>query len=983
MGTTSSRPALRKQTSKNGSETPASNNQSFRRLSKHRLSKTERATVISGNIQNVKSQIEQFDGFRGDSRYQSIQTELTTYSQEIQDVKSRSKPATKDVCSNIQADIVDLLRKLEEIVERNEGELDLAAVESHSFIDQTPNLKKKVLAVVEEPPPKIVKVERDRNMMNLSELEESTANLMKEINRAIELESTSELVLLEKKIVILYADLSAMDIEKNDPLYERKESVSRKLIRYNNKLKTFKNRGSTNVEKEHEKAKKAEQELQTINQIEESLVDIEVKVMLFEDVKSDQKYRELDQILKGYWAKLQNLEDSSEESRRKKLRTINLVKTNLQALNNKAEENSAKIKAALEKLKNLEEDVLALKVVVDNFQGFKNDVDYTNIDQTIRSLWAKLNDIHSNSPKVEKKKNETIKTIQTMLETLGRNAEKYEKKMATSREKLNSAAQGNKSENIQNDKLVGELNDFKTRWKRLSSDIEKYLTIENQNNVETVLITVQKDINSCIQKIPDKLSELKYQTTIDGKSDFTPNISQTSTLVVKSKEEKSKTKPSNFQPQELLIEELSTSVYEQQPPRASSVEHIIDEIERLNDRLKIITEEVQNCSPNECAEFKIKLQEVEDDLNNIETNLNPVVTESKAEVLKTIESRYKMIEEKSKKDTKEETAKLKIIIENLQKLKKKVDCFSGTHGNIQFVQIQMELSDCMSALDAIDCKDNEKLESNKKQIRQKINHFLNILDERSLKVSSQEDLVSEVDKEIFIDNTNKLVDKLTDIRAKLEQYDSHKNNNFEKDFHNARSLFDHIIPVTEEDIKNCSYYKEYLNQLFTYYQSKITDASPLSNLERVVNNLKLEATELDNLMLDNQNINQRISTTLSQIRNLPVEGESESVKSKLMSDIKTIAVLLQTKDAILKDLHNVLEEINKFKGPDYKKRYDSIDEKLSEVFLKIEEIPINGDEEYLHLRNNLIKKVQNHKKKLNEKMSNIKQIDSVLEGTEV
>lgn len=995
MGTSNSRPTLKKQTSQAESET-SSNNLSFRRLSKTRLSKAERATAISINIQNIRKQIEQFDGFRGDSRYQSIQSELTRFSQEIQDVKGKAKPATKDTCSNIQADIVDLLRKLEEIVERNEGELDLAAVESHSFIDQTPKASKKRLepVIMEEPPQKSSNIDRDRTMMSLTQLEESTATLMKEINRAIELENTSEFVVFEKKIGILYADLTAMDIEQDDPLYERKESVSRKLIRYNNKLKTHKNRSSTAANKEQDKAKKAEQELLVISEIEENLVDIEVKVMMFEDVKGDPKYRELDQILKGYWAKLQSLDDSSEDSRRKKMRTINLIKTNLQALNSKAEENNTKIKAALQKINILEEDVLALKVVVDTYQGFKNDLDYTNVDQTIRSLWAKLNDIHSTNAKVEQKKNETIKTIQTMLTTLSQNAEKYEAKVALGREKLKTnaakASIPNNKEESKDDKLVGELSEFEVRWKRLSSDIEKYLTAENQDNVESVLKTVQSDIDTCIKKLPDKLVDTRHTksgSTSNIVSDFQNQSKRNRTSVAagKTKEEKSKNKTKNsFQPQELLIEELSASRANQQmSPHSTPVEQIIDEIEILQDRLKVIIEEIQNASPTECSELKKKLDSVENDLNNVETNLNPVVTESKTEVFKTIASAYKMIEEKSKKDGKEETAKLKVIIENLQRLKKKVDCFSGTHGNIQFVQIEKELNDCMTALDNIDCRDNEKLRNNKNQIKQKINHYMNILDERSLKVGSEENLIAEIEKESFVERTNKLVDKLTEIRSKLENYEANKNHNFEKNIRDARIMLDHLEPKTEEDNKNADYYKEYLNQLITYYQSKLTDASPLSDLEQIVNKLKQEATELDSMVMDNQSINQRIATTMTQIRNLPAEGESKTLKAKLMNDIKIIAALLQTKDTILKDLDRVLEDIHRFNGPNYKKTYDDIDSKLSDVFLKVEEIPVNSDEEYVQLRNNLIKLIQSHKKLLNGKMTKVKGTDSDLDGTEV
>ncbi|GJQ72398.1 hypothetical protein Trydic_g3479 [Trypoxylus dichotomus] len=994
MGGTSSRPTLRKQTSKNenAKEDPAPN---FRRLAKHRLSKSERANAISTNLQNIKSQIEQFDGFRGDSRYQNIQTELTKYSQEIQDVKSKSKPATKDVCSNIQADIVDLLRKLEEIVERNEGELDLAAVESHSFIDQTPKTNKKKMepVIIEEPPQKNVNVDRDRTMMNLSGLEESTATLMKEINRAIDLENTSEFVVFEKKIGILYADLTAMDIEKEDPLYERKESISRKLIRYNNKLKTYKNRNSVTVDKEQQKSQRAEEELKVINQIEESLVDIEIKVTVFEDVKGDPKYRELDQILKGYWAKLQGLDDSSENNRRKKLRTINLIKTNLQALSNRAEENSTKIKAALEKINNLQEDVLAMKVVVDGFQGFKNDLDYTNVDQTIRSLWAKLNDVHSTNSKVEQKKNETIKTIQSMLTTLARNAEKYEAKVAIGREKLNQTAShagsiNNKKDNKQ-DKLVGELSEFENQWKRLSFDIERYLTIENRNNVEIVLKTLQNDIDICIKRLSNKNIETKQtvthsSSTLSNASQNQNRANRPSILVAKNKNDKPKNKTTTFQPEQLLIDELSLSMENKEnPQRAATVEHIIDEIEMLQRRLKVITEEIRNSSYSECNELKRKLEDVENDLGNIETNLNPVVTESKTEVLKTIVSLYKMIEEKSKKDTREEATKLKVIVENLQRIKKKVDCFSGTHGNIQFMQIQRELNECLSSLNDIDCKDNEKLRNNKKQISQKIDHYLNILDERSLKVDSQENLIAEVEKESFMENTNKLVDKLTEIRSKLEQFEENKSNNFDKDFRDAKIILNHINPKTAEDTKNVNYYKQYLDQLLTYYHSKLVEVPPSTNLEEVVSNLKREATELNNVTMENQNMNKRISLTLSQIRNLPVEGESETLKSKLMTDIKTIAVLLQTKDSILKDLDIVEEDIEDFSGPNRQKKYDAIDEKLSEIFLKIEEIPVNSDEQYVLLRSNLIKRVQNHKKMLNAKMMKAKEIDPELDGTEV
>ena len=202
-----------------------------KRQNSKRLNKRKRASFIWSDVQELKRKIEEFDGLRDDPQYRHFQSILSKQSQEVQDLKTKSKQDTQELCDNVLTDIVNMLKLLEEVVTRNENDLDSCAIESHSFINQTPHMMKKDVSPIKENA-SVEKINNLKHFGDLDQLEENTKKLMQEINTAIQLEDAKSFVVLERKIKLLYADLEVVEVPENSIQQEKKENISRQLIRF-------------------------------------------------------------------------------------------------------------------------------------------------------------------------------------------------------------------------------------------------------------------------------------------------------------------------------------------------------------------------------------------------------------------------------------------------------------------------------------------------------------------------------------------------------------------------------------------------------------------------------------------------------------------------------------------------------------------------------------------------------------------------------
>nr|XP_022917049.1 interaptin-like [Onthophagus taurus] len=914
--------------------------------SSKRLSKSEqKVRDIEIAVKELKRAIEAYDGIRGTPNYKALHSQLSRKGQEVQELLMKStKPDKQTKYKGYQKEINNLFKLLEEKVETNERQLDSAAIESHSFISPKPADYSAQNSLVSQ---KSLGYET-----NLDEVEQRANVLEEEINRAISLEERNKFKFLEQKLNMLYSDLTKIE-DAGSKSINRKESINKSLMRQAKKLQNVKQdkKGSLKkANKVNDKDNDREKDKEIITKIEEELSDVEIRVLTFEELKSDAKYRDLDQILKGYWANLSNLGDSSEENRRRKLKTIDLIKKMLQELAKRAEENSKRINLALDKINDVEDEVISLKKGVETFVGLKNDAEYNNYDQKLRSLWAKLNDVHNSYEAVVNRKEEIIGNIQYLLKTLFDNASSKNKAINESCKSY----------------LLEDLEDFENKWVVLDKSIRSNLKSDEREQICEIIESLDQNL----QKTLRHLNQKSQQKVIIKEKEFEGirKIASSKNLDQEGR---------NMTPPERLISELTISNV------LTSLNMIENDADELKN--KILKSNNQND-----GDFKKDLDDLYLKIDQLESCSNPTVVDQKNKILQ------KLSEINSLRFNVGNTNRLKTIVENVQKLKKKVDCFSGTHKNVNYVNIEEGLRDCLKELDEI-ISDNDKINKTKDQLIGKIMRYLEILDERSLKVSSQEDLTKN-----FSEIASDIVKNLTKIRNDLEKFEFGNLTEtvlIEAEIKRCRDDIKSLNPKSTDQTIIQSQYFDYLQKLILYFEShqKSNTGKILISLENELTTLKDDITKLNPIEndLDFEKTQLELDDLLVRVNSVEILTQNDKeFKNNLQGSIQSLTGLLKTKRRASKRMSQYNEQLNQvkleevqeaigklsddvynFSGDNYRKRYDELDEEMTNIFLKIQNLEVDAS-----MRDYLIRQIQSHKKMLQQKLQDI---TFVKRGTEV
>ena len=911
----------------------------------------------------------------------------------------------------------------------------------------------------------------------------------------------------------------------------------------------YQSTNNLNASSEEDGKKRSQRELRTINDIETDLQDLEVRVTTFEDAKSDPKYRELDGILKGHWSTLDSMRSSTEETRRRKLKAIDLVKKMLRELNAKAEENTKQIKAAIEKINIVDEDVETVSEDVYKFDGTKNDDKYNNLDQKLRNLWSQLNDIRGTSEDVMKRKERTITEIQNLLKTLVQNAQQNEngivygnkdilkrhvvrtdvedipekQPMATPRETLTA----------QELNILTQTKEFENHWNAMNAMITRELNSGEKHEIVNILNVLSSDINK-------KIHEIQRISTNSFRSHGNTRVTQPPKYVAEN-DTISFDRIKKFSPENMLVEELAslktiddsieiktlptTEIFgriqriqrdtketlcdiddfsgtkegpsyqefhwklktlqkelEEIPINLSLIidnardkalnlvkqanekledkvskndgenktlkenpsnEEIVKYLQQIQKEVKDVTKQIKEFNGSESDskyyDLQSKLDEFMVNVEEIATNDSMMVENSKDKALKMIADASKSlddiiqkrnivnsedethkvllleikepIKEEATKQKSEETIKMKAIVEMLQKLKKKVDCFYGTYKNIQYVQIEKELEDCLENLSELDSKGNEKIESNKNQIKQKILQYLSILDEKSLKVHSEDNLAELSPKQTPYEQISELRDKLSKVKSEMENFTgAYKDEEYikiETKTISYKTFIDEIHDLNDSIKTAKDQYTNYVNELLQYFKDKVFATNDInqdaqmvtSNIMALYNeeilNVKKEILALHSPITQEEYdiFDEKLMNILKNVNdvNLDYQGFHDA-KRNVMEDIQILLNFLKSKrdfsgedidDEILKkiqDIENgivlIAHRIEAFKpNPSSEREYDRIDEEMSNLLYKIQTINSGGNIQILQICSDLVRKVQNSKIILNDKNRKSKNVN--------
>lgn len=380
-----------------------------RRQSKRRNSREEVASIVT-YIQVMKTEIQNYNGFREDNRYKEIQGVLANYSQDIQKLRTKKDQKTYDYA---QKEINTCIRLLEQKIKENERRLDVDAVESHSFINQ--NLNKPVVNNKRQ------QVKHTKGFDTLDKIEQQMKQLEEEINKAISLDFNKNLfIVLEKKIHILYTDLEMISAQAHTPLHERKEHIGRQLIKYNKKLRRAKNTKSTGSREDAAAIRASKTSKDVLREVQNELKTIEVQVNTFNDTKESETFQKINSSLQIYWFQLQDMKNEEDSLKKLKLNLNEKIKYLFNALKEQAAKNEVKVEVAKNKLKNIRQDIDEYKSSDDkaNFDDIlklfaervKSAGDFENVRDEKEAILEELDNLQKMYEN-EKKKKDTLSKL--------------------------------------------------------------------------------------------------------------------------------------------------------------------------------------------------------------------------------------------------------------------------------------------------------------------------------------------------------------------------------------------------------------------------------------------------------------------------------------------------------------------------------------------------------------------------------------------
>lgn len=397
------------------------------KLAKDNLT-TPKIEFFEKSLKELKSEIKDFEGDRNDLKYQSYQVTLTNYAHEIQNLRGTVRKKKAKVCDNIQRDITDCIKLLEEKIdvkvnnEENQvkSESDLAPTEDEAEDESINEVfyaeiapPKTTLVAPQNPKPARKPRSKTKQLrfeeIVLEEMSEAVEKLKKDVDSIVDLELELDHKMYEGLITKYYTELELISNPNNiEKIKIKKDNLCKILIRYNNKIRRYK-------QERRSKAEEVDPKMLQINyDIQKQLSEFESIIQDPEISKNENKFHIIQETLNELKAKAYCMDDLNKELRKMKLDIldrINALQNDLDAkvelYNKTIEKRENENNIYLEKIEELSE-------LVAEFHGTKTDDAYQFLDQNLRRIWAKLNNTNHK---------ELIDKIKEALESLKQKSE--------------------------------------------------------------------------------------------------------------------------------------------------------------------------------------------------------------------------------------------------------------------------------------------------------------------------------------------------------------------------------------------------------------------------------------------------------------------------------------------------------------------------------------------------------------------------------
>lgn len=1009
---------------------PSTPSNSPKRSSRRKSAKLDQIEGIAQSAKFVKDEIIAFKGRRASTGYIQFQKFLANSANQIQDIKKKRKSAYEiGRCNEILDDINDCYQKLEQKVAANDGgesSLDLAAVESNSFIN-----------VNNEKSPKRKRAKREY-LASLEQLERKALALELETKRALDEDNFKKYAALKQDIEQLLVKSEMIQVDPHGPLHDQKQALTKKLIRYHRQMQKS-NKKSANGKDERDSRRDSYQQLDDLISTEEALEDLEVRVSQFSGVRGDAAYKQLEQLLESHWTKLYSLDVMGDEDKNRKADDNEKVKRILQNLRRKGDENESE-RRAVEEMKSIETQLQGLKVAVANVSNKKRD-GYLQVDQSLRELWASLSHVYEATEKTKKQKIHLIAEIQGQLRKLSEGSEdkntqshlikqaeefkshldqlihSFEVQKFTSRDTLKETLQILEAASEKIQKKLVELQEAEKKFDDTDNLLQKLqnVVLRKQFPRDPILTPEQRS-----EEVRKRLSQIET-----AQFEVTKEINAFHKIVARAKELQSNIIASSCLKDDNLYKTFKTKLLELQQAlgnmpytrntdsighsRKKASEAIAAALKHLEEKPTKFSETFQKVmdidagvqylyqqikaftgtsKDTQYTKIESELIGHRNKLNQIEANTDEIpIRELENKIIQYQQELAAQLSENQGKTTRSSSYEIKKIVEVAQEVKQQIDRFTGTYKGIHYKSIEDKLKTCLSSLSDIDVSTDPKLSYAKQQLNQKINNYYKILEDRSTKPEGTNKLPHV--------QINSLRDKLVVIKNDTETftgcYKDARYKKIEQALKNCSEELKLIEDCGHQSVRiSKEQYDDYIVKLLKYFEEKTIAMQPeesirdpmeeLDVIEQTYKELKKRIVDFEGVYDDENYI--EIEDLLVKIM-VRIDGvnpgnvaQVRGRRKTLMQDVQNYAKEFEEKTKqetneitkVLQELSDIYKKICVFEGNRSDAVYVQLDEALISLMVKLDGIGGGSNKKLEIQKEKAVREVQRHMKMLEERV---------------
>ncbi|QSF13424.1 hypothetical protein [Mycoplasma sp. Mirounga ES2805-ORL] len=709
-----------------------------------------------------------------------------------------------------------------------------------------------------------------------------------------------------------------------DKLNEQKEAITNALASTSDKTKSNYETAISNIQnslKEADEWKSAKDKLEEVLKTKENILSKVAK----------DKYSDIKTWITKKFDKAQEVQNNKDSDKDKITSATEVLEKSIQELNNKTQEQNAKLQAKHEELNTL----INTKDEIDSLLDSNA---YSVIKTKVNKAFEQAININKNPDATLDTLSDAISTLQQAIDKAKSDKENLDNKIEEAKGKyeievknieakiseLNSSPNNNDYQT-----LIDKLNKIKNEADNISKNsgdpseesykagtnkIKNVLATydEEKNNIDE-LIETRENYNSELSKLNGLINNLNttnselYKPIIDKLNEQKEAI----TNALASTSDKTK---SNY---ETAISNIQNSLKEADEWKSAKdkLEEVLKTKENI---LSKVAKDKYNDIKTWIAEEFYKAQQAQ---NNKDSDKDKI-TSAKEVLEKSIkEVDTKIDEQDAKLQTKHESLdqiiKTKNEIDSLlnsnvySEIKTEVDKAFAEATNISNDQEVTE-SSLDSAIEKLQ-KAIEKAKTSKKDLDNKID-IQKVIYEKSVKdlESKIEELTSSQDKEYY----QSLIHKLTNVKQDAETIANNNGNQSEDSYKNAFNKINEALNNFTKD----------KNELDEIISKKDEYNSKLNNLDNLISQLTSENNELYKPIIDELNKQKSTITNKVNSENPKTKSTFETAINEINDFVDKANLLKNSKDDLNKLLltkNTILEKVNKDKYSEIKKWIES------------------------------------------------------------